>query len=275
MPGRHFLRALACAALLALAMPAWSQCKGAACDKDGPWRKLTRVELILSDPDSPHIEIFRAEFERERGDAAIELDLRRPDGEARGTVAVVAGHVMLVRNMPLEPGREIEALDWPLVNIQLAQIVLGRLYPGGPSTVQGDRKIDHRDKLAIEYGTPSAQGRIAAPWRVQGSVAQVQAGTVTFNLVLTAPLKVPGKKDDTLRMRLQGEMSMLGRAVFPEDAPLAGWKAYVLGPVMAKKGKDAAMQFGATPEAREFRTIADVRAFVEERKRAAERPAKK
>jgi hypothetical protein len=273
MAHRSWIRAFACVALLALAPPAAAQCKGAACDKDGPWRKLTRVELILSDPDSPHLEIFRGEFERERGDAAIELDIRRPDGEARGTVAVVSGHVMLVRNMPLEPGREIEALDWPLVNIQLAQIVLGRLYPGGPATVKAERRVDHRDKVAIEYGTPSAQGRIAAPWRVQGSVAQVQPGTVTFNLTVTAPLKVAGKKDDTLRMRLQGEMSMLGRAVFPEDAPLAGWKPYVLGPVMARQAKGAAMQFGATPEAREFRTIAEVRAFVEERKRAG-RPAK-
>ena len=75
-------------------------CKGAECDRTTPWKKLTQVSLIASEPDSPALEIYRAEFDPERRDFAIEVDLRRTDGEARGTVAMVGGRMMLARGLP-------------------------------------------------------------------------------------------------------------------------------------------------------------------------------
>lgn len=274
----RLLAAVVLAALLAApaaaqpTAPARAPCKGADCDRQSPWRSLTQVSMIVSDPESPGLEIYRAEFDPVRRDVGINVDLRRADGEVRGIVAMVAGRVMLTRGIAVEPGRETEVLDLPLAHIQLVQILLGRALPSGPDTLRGERRIDHRDKVAIRYGTAGAQGRIEGPWRVQGRVSRVQTGAIHFDLLLEAPVADPAarKKGEKLRMQLQGELSMLGRPVFPEDAKLEGWNAYVLGPRAEKRGDRTVMSFGATPEpAGRFATIEDVRAYVAQREKEA------
>jgi hypothetical protein len=266
---RHVLLALL-VALVPLAPQAQPKpappCKGAECDRTTPWKKLTQVSMIASEPDSPALEIYRAEFDPERRDFAIQVDLRRVDGEARGTVAMVGGRVMLARGLPLETGRELEAIDLPLTNIQLAQVLLGRAIPGGPDSLRGERNIDHRGKEPIVYGTAGAQGRVEAPWRVTGKVSKVQTGSIHFNLVLEAPLAGAKKKGEKLRMQLQGELSMLGRAVFTDDAQLDGWTVYTIAPREQKRGDRTVVTFSANAEpAGKFATIGDVRAFAAKR----------
>jgi hypothetical protein len=269
MRAAAFLPILALACALAGPAGAQAKCVGAACDRDGPWRKLTRAEVYLADPDSPHLEIFRAEFDPARRDVAIHVDVRRPEGEARGTVLMVGGRMLMVRGLPLERGREIEALDWPLVNIQLAQIVLGRVFPDGPASLKGERAFDHSGKAPIEYGTASTRGRIEAPWRAEGSAAQVQPGLVTFAFTLSSPLKT-GKKTETLRMRFRGELAMLERPVLPDDGSLEGWSAFALGPRAEKRGDKTVVGFGTTGDVLPaFKTVADARAYIAEREKAA------
>lgn len=267
---KGFVLAIASSLAIAASPPGTAACKGAECDRESPWRKMSAVTLRLTEPDALWLDLFRAEFDHAKGDVAIELDLRRPEGQARGTVAMVGGRVMLARGMPLEPGREIEAVDWPLLHIQLAMIVLGRVVPGGPDALKGERRIDHAGKAPIDYRTPSASGRIAMPWHVRGSVAKLPTGAVAYDLSITAPA-AEGPAGATTKLQLQGEMSMLGREVFPDEAPLAGWSVYSVGPRVEKKGSSAAMDFGATPEARPFGTIKEVRAFIEERRRALQK----
>jgi hypothetical protein len=258
----------------AIASPAAAQqaCKGADCDRQSPWRSLTQVSMIVSDPDSPGLEIYRAEFDPVRRDVGINVDLRRADGEVRGIVAMVAGRVMITKGIAVEPGRETEVLDLPLAHIQLMQILLGRALPSGPDALRGERRIEHRDKTPIRYGTAGAQGRIEGPWRVQGRATRVQTGAIHYDLLLEAPVAdaAARKKGEKLRMQMQGELSVLGRAVFPEDAKLEGWNAYVLGPRAEKRGDRTVMSFGATPEpAGRFATIEDVRAYVAKREKDA------
>lgn len=245
-------------------------CQGAACDRTTPWKKLTQVSLIASDPESPVLEIYRAEFDPARGDAAINVDLRRGDGEVRGVVGMIGGRMLLTRGLKVESGRELEAFDLPMLNIQLAQILLGRALPAGPAAVRGEQRIDHRDTVAIDYGTAGARGRIEAPWHVTGRVAKVQTGAIHFNLTLEAPLPRSAKKGETLRMQLQGELSMLGREVFADEASLDGWTVYVVGPRAEKRDGRTTMVFGATPErAGRFGTVADVREYIGIREKAA------
>lgn len=256
----------------AIAQPAAAStaCKGAACDRVTPWKSLTQVSLIVSEPDSPTLDIYRAEFDPARGDVAINADLRRADGEARGIVAMVGGRVLLTRGMPVEAGRELEVFDLPMLNIQLAQILLGRALPAGPESVRGERRIEHRDKVAIDYGTAGARGRIEAPWRLTGRVARVQTGAIHFDMMLEAPLKEPAKKGEQLRMQLQGELAMLGRPVFPDDAGLEGWSAFVVGPRAEQRGERTVMVFGATPEpAGRFASVAQVREYIAARMKGA------
>jgi hypothetical protein len=274
VPSR-FLACLLVAAAATAALPVAAQqkapaCKGAECDRNTPWKKLTQVSLIASEPDSPALEIYRAEFDPARGDVAINVDLRRADGDVRGTVAMVGGRVLLTRGLAVETGRELEAFDLPMLNIQLAQILLGRALPEGPDTLRGERRIEHQGKVPIDYGTAGARGRIEAPWKVTGRVARVQTGAIHYDLLLEAPLKDTRKKGEKLRMQLQGELAMLGRAVFPDDAKLDGWTAYIVGPRAEKRGDRTVMVFGATPErAGRFATVADVREYIGVREKAA------
>lgn len=282
LPAR-LLAPLLLAAIAAAPLPAAAQpkapadaCKGAACDRTTPWKKLTQVSLIASDPESPVLEIYRAEFDPARGDAAINVDLRRGDGEVRGVVGMIGGRMLLTRGLKVESGRELEAFDLPMLNIQLAQILLGRALPAGPAALRGEQRIDHRDTVAIDYGTAGARGRIEAPWHVTGRVAKVQTGAIHFNLTLEAPPPRGAKKGESLRMQLQGELSMLGREVFADDASLDGWTVYVVGPRAEKRDGRTTMVFGATPErAGRFGTVADVREFIGIREKAARGATKK
>lgn len=279
MSRRSLPPVLALLALLVLLPPAAgaqekpaAPCKGAACDRVTPWKKLTQVSLIASEPDSSGLEIYRAEFDPASGDVAINVDLRRADGDVRGTVAMVGGRMLLTRAIPVEAGRELEVFDLPMLNIQLMQILLGRAIPGGPEALRGERRIDHQDKVAIDYGTAGARGRIEAPWKVTGRVSRVQTGAIHYDLLLEAPLKDTSRKGEKLRMQLQGDLSMLGRAVFPDDAKLEGWTAYVVGPRAEKRGDRTVMAFGATPERPgRFATVADVREYIAIREKAAAR----
>jgi hypothetical protein len=260
------VRAAAAGALLFAAANLHAECaKDPECDDVMVWSRFTAFTLDLSEADSPPFASWQAQFDHKQNDIVIDLDVKTGKGRMKGAVAMVGGRVMLSKGLTLEPGYEIDALDGPVLSMKVVMILLGRIYPGGPDSISGEKRIDHRGKVGIKYATQSASGYIAAPWRVTGKVAKDAKGGLAYDLSLTSPREPGDKRGGTYTMRMQGVMSVLGRPVFLDSTPLDGWTTYGVGPRTEKKGGTTTMDYGATPDTSpRFKAVGDIRAYIAE-----------
>lgn len=252
------------ALLLALPLAASADCgKDPECDDPSAWARFTTIDLTVSSPDFPEVFRWNGRFDHEVLDIAIDVDAPKVKPPQKGTVALVGGRIMLTRGIAMESGSEIDALDAPVLNMKLAMILLGRVFPEGPSGISGQRRIDRTDKVGIKYATPSASGYIPAPWRLKGKVAKLAGERVAYDLALTFPADQPGRKRKTVTMKMNGEFGMLGRPVFLDTDSLEGWTTYGLGPRQMKQGSSTIVDYGAAPDTGSpYRTVGDIRAFV-------------
>ncbi len=124
--------------------------------------------------------------------------------------------------------------------------------------------VDSTGKVGIKYATPSASGYIPAPWRVSGKVARLESGAVKFDLLLTVPAGGAGPtKTNAFKMKMSGQMAMLGHPVFSDATSLDGWKTYGVGPHEEKQGSSTILDYGAKPDTGgRFKTIRDIRAYI-------------
>lgn len=267
---RYSLFCLVCIAFLvfffALPFPPKAACdKDPECGDPTAWAGFTRVVLKQSSLGSPEVVEWKASFDHETNDMLIDTDMRGSSTPITGSIAMVGGRIMLSKGLKLEPGYEIDALDLPVLSMKLVMIVLGRVFPAGPAHFTGQKDIDRTDKIGIKYATPSASGYIQAPWVVKGKVHKLAEGNVTFDLALTFPVKQGDKTSKTYTMKMTGELSMLGHAVFLDTDLLDGWTTYGLGPRQINQAASTILDYGATPDqGASYQTIGDIRAFIAE-----------
>ncbi|HZZ92221.1 MAG TPA: hypothetical protein VFE23_06645 [Usitatibacter sp.] len=219
-----------------LAAAAWARAAAPAacgneCDDVSAWSRYTSIELALRFPGQPDHAAWHFQLDRARNDIRVDVDQVMEDKVTRGTVGMVAGRTLVVKDLDVVPGHEIDALDGPVLTMRLVLGLLARTLPGGPDSVTGDRAIDFNEaKTGIRYGTPSASGHIAAPWRASGHVARSKDDVVTYDLHLTGEATDPlGNKSGPVDMILGGKLRTRPGPVFDETMSLADWKVYGAG----------------------------------------------
>ena len=267
LPGLTLLRlarGLCVAALLATSISVSASCdKDPECDDVSAWAVFTRVALRQSVSGSDRAIEWLGSFDHETLDVSIDIATHGAKEPMAGTVGLVGGQVMLTRGLSLQPGREIDALDAPVLSMRLVMILLKRAFPKGPDEIVGPTDVDQAGRVGIKYATPSASGYIPAPWHVKGKVSRLADGTLPFELALSFPLQRQDKQRGSLTINMKGELAMLGRPVFRDTDSLEGWTTYGLGPQQTKQGSSTILDYGAKPqEATRYRTIGDVRAFI-------------
>jgi hypothetical protein len=163
---RTTLAASFCIALLAFAGPGRARDKCGECASIEDWATFTSISLTLSHPGQPPAATWKGRFDHKANDIVIDADVTTDPGRMKGSIAMVGGRVMLTKGLKLERGYEIDALDGPVLSMQLVLHLLDRVFPKGPSSIPQGQQIDRKDPIAIRYATPSASGRIAAPWHL-------------------------------------------------------------------------------------------------------------
>ena len=248
--------------LLAATTTAHADCgRDPACTDVGDWGRFTRIDLRQSGPGKDDRSEWHARFDHERSDISIDVDSHWGDTAMEGTVAMVGGRVMLSRGLELEPGREIDALDAPVLGLQLPMVLMARIFPDGPGPIAGVREIDHRGEHPIRLATPSASGTIDAPWTVKGKIEKASDGSLRFKLAFSAPGSVAGTS--SFSTDLEGSFAMSRGPVFAETASLEGWKVYGVGPQKTQREGATILDYGARPEQPgALRAIADIRAVI-------------
>jgi len=225
-----------------------------------PWAEFADYALSIKVPPKGESGNWKIRAFADPADVLVEYDTPAAKGRNRGTVLLVGGQTLAARGTALEPGFELEPLDAAVVSLKILTRLLDAAVPGGPAALKAKQPVSARDdKAPIEAFTPTVSSRFAAPWSLKGTLARVDASTVSFDLEIEAPF---GEKGETrARWRFSGTASGSARSRRLEDGmSLAGWSGYSIGPGTSGKTGHASLRFRAAKLPGPFATLKDLRA---------------
>ncbi len=208
---------------------------------------------------------WRVEASRTTSDLQISLDQKESGKSVSGQLVMIGGRILATKGLMLDEGYEIDAVDGPLLYVQLTIRLLGRAFPEGPDSLRGLQPVkltESREDLQI--ATPSASGDFPAPWSVDGTATKDKSGAVHFDLrfVSTAP---SDGKPSKLSVRLKGSMERArSDLALRDDMPLDGWKVYGVGPQVKKRDGGTIYDYGAALQDNRYNTVAEVRKAIAE-----------
>jgi len=192
-------------------------------------------------------------FMMKGNDARIEVSGKSDGKSHTGSLMIVSGNRMLARNVPMERGMEIDALDGPVLQVRLALELLGRAFPGGPTSVTTSRTVDVTErKESIKVNTASAGGEYPAPWTLKGSGKEEDSRKV-FDLVFRCAgvEQVINLKGSWRAKKVQDEL--------PDSLSVTGWRVFAIGPYSRQDGGGTIYDYGAQEIRKTFRTLGEVR----------------
>jgi len=177
---------------------------------------------------------FHARWQFQRcqcGDMLINIEQDAPDGVLTGELLLVDGKVLLARGFEGQ-GADITPLTQaPMLMLQLANALLNRSEPRGPSAVVGKQAWDVEEPARdFKLDTGFATGTFAAPWRVKGSAWKAESGHRRFELSFEFANPMPGKPDATGSITFSGNLDF-SKQDFPytESATFKGWRIQRFG----------------------------------------------
>jgi hypothetical protein len=222
------------------------------CDASTAWRDLNAIALQVSFPGAAGYAEWDGTFDNASNDFRLDTELF--DGEAmrKGTILVVGGLVMAVQGEMVKPGLESKLLDGAALSQQLVYRLLDTALPQGPEAVDGVLQIEYASADdGMRLATTTAEGVVAAPWRVTGNVKKLDPGTVEYDLQLASggPSAL-ADGDGNYNPHLVGRLSRQATATLDGSMSLVGWRTYSADP----SADDEVVATGKT-----FRTVADVR----------------
>lgn len=236
------------------------------CGKPTPWDDFNIVELKMTVPERPGYASWKAQFDK--GSMDIQMDVETFDGNStvRGKILMVGGRIMATQGPITEPGYELDALDVPVLEMQLVLRVLGRVLPRGPADLRGFRKIDYRDaKVGIQFATPSADGFIPTPWSVKGDVNVIASDTITYELSLRYKRDESGSSLAQEQVtHFEGRLLKAASVKIDDRFSLEGWNVLGVGPQTRKLAGETIVDYSAAPTTSQYRTIADIRKKIAE-----------
>jgi hypothetical protein len=228
------------------------QTTGDICAVGSPWSDFTQFRLQLRGDERSGTTTMTMHGPE---DFSVSVE----DAPARhGTIIVVAGRAMMMKDVQHERGYEIDALDGPVLMHQLVITLLDQAFPNGPTSVGVSTPVKIAQKRrAIRIATPSAGGRLEAPWTLTGT-ARSASGRIEYDLqfVFTA----------------DGSTSSLGFTGFWEKLPAApplddhmsldGWTVHWLTPMTSTSEQGTILDYGAKPVSEHWPDLAALRKYI-------------
>jgi hypothetical protein len=174
--------------------------------------------------------------------------------DGTGEMMVVGGRILLAKNVEMVAGAEIDALDMPALEMQLALTLLEKGVPAGPGSVRAQQPVNVSESSeSLEVSTPSASGQYPAPWSLHGMVTRVDASHLSFKLTFDF-------KQAPQPVIISGTWASGTPSTFPDSLATAGWRAFVLGPYSRKADHGTILDYGAQELPKRFATLGDARA---------------
>lgn len=231
------------------------------CRKPTTWFNFNSFTLKNTFPKSKTYGLWQGQWDNISKDLAIDAETSDGTTTRTGRILMISGRVMAVKGTVSEPGYEMDALDGAVLSQQLVLQLLGAALPNGTDGIKGSQKIDYSDqKTGIQFATPSAEGYIAPPWRVKGSVRLVASDVVEYELSLTSGVKgKPINQGGRYASNFSGRLSKTLSAKLDDSMSLDGWTLFGVGVQTKKTGDSTIYDYTAAPSPESYKTIADIR----------------
>lgn len=185
--------------------------------------------------------------------------------EATGNLMLISG-VLVARDLPVKPGYEIDALDAPVLTMQLVNKLLAAAAGVAPNLFRGHRKVDFTEAtVPIHIATPSAEGQYPAPWSLMGSLDGAP-GLVTFRLKHS--FKDANGNSYAVEYAGRWEQRSVSPTI-PDSASLTGWKVFGLGPRKEVGAGGTTLDYGATQSATVYPNVGALRAAIRKRQKSS------
>lgn len=214
------------------------------------WYQLTHA--TLSGGAESDSSLMRFELSS-NGEMRIEVEVEEKGKRRTGEIILLKGkrQWMLTRNVPLEPGYEIDMMDGPVLELNLLLEMLRAAVPEGPTTITTKRNVEVNERERnLEVSTASASGGLEAPWSVSGTITPSGEGAWSIDLTV--------KSTEAVRMVGTWKRSATP-PVIADEMPLEGWKVHIVGPTKRTEGPATIYDYGAEPFATKARTAGELR----------------
>lgn len=190
---------------------------------------------------------------------AIDTESLHQGKTSKGKILLVGGRVMLTKDLELEKGYEIDALDGAALLYQLVISLLSQALPEGPEKLKDKLAVNRTEaKRGIKIATSSASGFFPPPWKLTGAISRKTAEVIAFSFDFDFPA------DNSRRtFALTGEWRKTDPA--PSLDPklsLEGWKAYALGPITIKQEGGTIFDYGAQATPTTLRTLGELQESI-------------
>jgi len=230
------------------------------CGPPAAWSDFNAFDFRVTVQGKAGYQTWRGRIDKESNDA--EIDTSSSDGVKliTGKILLVGGRFLAIRGPIAEEGYEIDALDAPVLYLNLTAHLLGEALPNGPGETAGERKVElTNQKNGIRFATPSAEGYVAPPWSLSGTVIVSSLDNVQYELTLVtkADSPMPGA-------HFAGHLSKIAAAKIDDALPLAGWKVFSLGVQSKKRAEGTIFDYGAAPATSSYARVSDLRRKISE-----------
>ncbi len=217
---------------------------------DSAWYSPTRVTLRAQEQGTSAVMIYEISGNQ---DLKITMNTTENGKQQTGEIMLINGQRqwMLAKNLPLEKGYEIDALDVPVLSLKLVLELLRAAVPGGPSQIKEKTTFNvHEEIRSIAVNTASASGGLEAPWSLQATIEPTAADQSSFELT--------AKHMETMHVSgtWQKEATPLA---FSDEMPLDGWQILGIGPIKTTNGNETILDYGAQISNKHPKTLGELR----------------
>jgi hypothetical protein len=222
-------------------------------DTESEWYNPTHVSLHQEDQGEAATSLYEISGNH---DLKISIDSTEKGKHETGQMMLISGQRqwLLVKDLTLEKGYEIDALDGAVLNLKLVLELLRAAAPGGPGEIKQKTTVDlHERHRSITLSTASASGGIEPPWALQGSIEPIAAGQESFELTIT--------HSETVHFSGTWQRETAPPA-FADDMPLDGWQILSIGPINSKEGNSRIYDYGAQVSKNHPKTLGELRSIA-------------
>lgn len=230
---------------------------------DGTWNDPTEVRLKVSGDMTGQPVEYLIELLSD-GDARITEVDGSTSPDQWPAIVLVGGQVMMVHNLELEEGYEIDAIDGPVLMLQLTLALLERGIADGPESLPaaGNVEVQRTEQAEpIEVSTTSAGGAFPAPWHLSGTAIRENGDRIAYSFDFSY---TSGPKKPTIEIAGHWKRTEPRPELDPEMS-LKGWKSYQIGPIERTTPGGTIYDFGAQPKEFDSQTLRDLRLEISER----------
>ncbi|HEY2397187.1 MAG TPA: hypothetical protein VGH81_14585 [Rudaea sp.] len=233
------------------------------------WFKVNHAIIEMSEPGSRDKQTYSFDLAK-NGDLRLMSTTTTQAKVTQGALMLISG-ALLIRDLSVTRGEEIDAIDAPAIVLQLTNKLLAEATKKTPEKLKGKYVVDVKEEFRpICAATMSAEAEYLAPWSIAGDVEATAPGVLDYRL--THSFSAEG---ETHKILYTGQWKQSATPVTFDDAvSIEGWHVYRLGPIRRQQGTSTILDYGASIDSATYKTVGELRKAMAAAKTAPNDEAK-